>query len=220
MILSYFPRRSIAVGGWLLLASAVLAVGCTTQPPATLKIASADRTFDKTFTAAYFSHLDGGDSDIVLLDHAAEAALDGHPDNTPIRQVMRIRVLWNAGRELKADHNASSNATLHWYVLGNTPETANDVIEYSGTGLAILEDDDSHTLCSVRGAAMKLVARRGTLNDPIGNASITGKIRAFQDGARARKALAEVRSTIIADAAQSDPASRKPLADKTSTMAQ
>ena len=125
------------------------------------------------------------------------------------------------GVSSKADHTSSSNATLHWYVLGNTPETANDVIEYSGTGLAILEDDDNNqTLCSVRGASMKMVARRGTLNDPIGSALLTGKIRASQDSARARQALAEVRSTIIADAEQSDPASQGPVADKTSTLAQ
>ena len=222
MILSASPRRVTAVCGQALLVVISLCSlgGCAPQSPGSVTLAAGDRTFDQTFAAAYYSNALGGDSDIVLLDRAAKAALDGHPNNDPVRQVMRIRVLWNATRELKADHTSASNATLHWYVLGNTAETASDVIEYSGTAMAVLESDGNQTLCSVRGASMRMVARRGTLYDPIGKASLTGTIRAKSDAPRARQALAEVRSTIITDAIHFDPTLRPALPEKTSSLAQ
>src|SRR5665213_2657552 len=105
MTLSASPRPiSVLFGRALLVVAALLTlVGCSEQPPGELRIAAGNRMFDQTFAAAYYSRSIGGDSDIVLLDSAAKAALDGHPDDAPVRQVMRIRVLWNASRELKAD---------------------------------------------------------------------------------------------------------------------
>jgi len=211
--------RSLTSGG--LLAAGVLLVlvgGCAQQPPGSLIIASTHGRFNQVFTAAYHAQVTAGDRDIVLLDGAAKAALDGHPTDSPVRQVVRLRVLWNATRDLKADHTSSSNATLHWYVLGNTTQTANQVIEYSGTAMVVLEQDGSDTLCSIRGASMRMVAKRGTLSDPIGLASLKGTIRATDNPPIARRVLAEVRDLILADLSQSQN-SLPPLADKASSMA-
>jgi hypothetical protein len=209
-----------SIGRIVLALTALIALaGCSQQPPGALTIAAGNRNFNQTFVAAYHSQVIGGDSDIVLLDEAAEQSLDGKPCDAPVRQVMRIRVLWNANRDLKADHTSSSNATLHWYVLGNTPATANDVIEYAGTAMAVLESDGNQTICSVRGASMRMVARRGSLHDPIGKASFKGMIHASENPAKARQALEEVRDTILAEAAADDLAVHRPLADRASSMA-
>ena len=197
----------------------VSAVGCSPQPPGAITIASGDRSVDQQFAAAYHSRQINGDTEFVLLDDAAKAALDGKSTDAPVRQVMRIRVLWNANRDLKADHSSSSNATLHWYVLGNTPDTASDVIEYSGTAMAVTEPDGDQTLCTIRGASMKMVARRGSLHDPIGPASFKGTIRASDNPAKTRQILARLREVILADAAHYDPSLRRPLVDRASSMA-
>jgi hypothetical protein len=215
-----FLNMWASVGRVVLAITALVALaGCAQQPPGALTIAAGNRQFNQIFAAAYHSQALGGDSDIVLLDEAAKDALDGNPSDAPVRQVLRIRVLWNANRDLKADHTSSSNATLHWYVLGNTPDTASDVIEYSGTAMAVLEADGSQTLCAVRGASMRMVARRGSLYDPIGRASFKGTIRASENPLKARQALEEVRDTILADATHNNPPLHQPLADKASSMA-
>jgi hypothetical protein len=175
-------------------------IGCAGGPPQqelTLESAEHHQTYIQRFSNAYLSREGDGDVDIVLIDRATQKRLDGKPDNAPTRQVMHMRVLWNPKRDQKTDHNTASNATVHWYVMGNTPASEADVLEYEGTAFVSI-DDSSPAELSVRNATVHPVACRGELCDPVGPSVIYGTIHARQDGRRVRDVLAAVRTVVAA----------------------
>jgi hypothetical protein len=175
--------RWIAPAGILLL----WGIGCSSQPPADLTVCcSADgKSFSQCFTQAYSTLGNNGDADVVLV-----CGSDG-----PVRQVMHIRVLWKPTRDSKADHDSARNATVHWYVMG---QTAADIIEYDGTAMVVVEPDDHGATLSIRSALLRPVARRGSMRDPIGQTSIHGTIRTADDPDRVRKVLANLRASVVA----------------------
>ena len=96
-------------------------------------------------------------------------------------------VLWNPKRDQKAEHNSGSNATIHWYVMGNTPESSCDILEYSGTAFVLVNDSEDGTDLTVRNATIKPVACRGTLQDPVGSCTLSGTIHATENRPRVRE---------------------------------
>ena len=182
-------RLFLCLSGLLLLCLA----GCSSDPSLRLTRARDQRTYTQPFFAAYASHSDGGESQIVLVDNPAESS------TAPVRQVMHIRVLWNPTRELKPDHTSASNATVHWYVLGNTPQTRTDVLEYSGTALVALDESGGTTEVTIRSATLRPAARRGNLFDPLGASNLQGTIIARNDPRKVTQVLSGVR-TIVTEA--------------------
>ena len=183
----------------LCFAGTALMAGCAGGSSSQLTVTSSQsRSFSQTFAVAYASHDSDGDTDVVLMDDAARAALDGGQVRAPVRQVLHIRVLWKPSRDLHADHDSASNATLHWYVIGTSPKNAG-VLEYAGTAMVVLEPGEGSTELSIRTGNFKAVACRGTLRDPIGPASLHGTITARDSLERVRLALKSV-GTAIASA--------------------
>jgi hypothetical protein len=171
--------------------------GCATSTSGQLTVTSSrSQTFTQTFAVAYASQDSDGNTDVVLMDDAARAALDGQPVREPVRQVMHIRVLWKPSRDLHADHTSASNATVHWYVMGTKN---NGVLEYAGTAMVVVEPGEGSTDLSIRTGNFKAVACRGTLRDPLGPASLHGTVRAHDSIERVRLALKSV-GTAIASA--------------------
>lgn len=176
-------------------------MGCSSGPPPqelTLQSAQRHQVFIQQFANAYLGREGDGDVDIVLVDRAAEQQLDGKQSDAPTRQVMHLRVLWNPKRDQKADHNSASNATVHWYVMGNTPASESDVLEYAGTAFVSI-DDSSPAELTIRNASVHPVACRGDLCDPVGPSIISGTVFARQDRQRVRQVLTGIR-TVVATA--------------------
>jgi hypothetical protein len=168
------------------------------QPQLTLQSLEHGQTFTHAFSKAYVSRDRDGDVDLVLLDRAAERAMIGMSGEMPIRQVMHLRVLWNPKRDQKAEHNSASNATVHWYVMGNTPESAADVLEYAGTAFVLVDDSGNGSELTIRNAKIRPVACRGYLQDPVGTSVFQGTIRATENRQRVREALATIRTAVAA----------------------
>lgn len=181
------------------LAPAILfgCAGTPEQQQLTLQSTDHRRTFIQQFSNAYLSRDGNGDIDVVLIDRAAELRLQGKPDNAPTQQVMHLRMLWNPQRDQKADHNSASNATVHWYVMGNTAASESDVLEYAGTAFVSIDDSTPAEL-SIRNCIIHPVACRGELCDPVGPSVISGIIHARQDRQRVRQVLSGVRATVAA----------------------
>jgi len=187
---------SQAVAGIVL---ALVMCGCASGTSSQLTVTSSrSREFTQTFAVAYASQDSDGNTDVVLMDDAARAALDGQQVRAPVRQVMHIRVLWKPSRDLHADHTSASNATVHWYVIGTSPKDSG-VLEYAGTAMVVVEPGEGSTELSIRTGNFKAVACRGTLRDPIGSASLHGSVRARDSIERVRLALKSV-GTAIASA--------------------
>jgi hypothetical protein len=186
-------------------------MGCAAGPASELTITSTSSpstSFLQTFPTAYFTQDSDGDTDIVLVDDAARLALDGERSESPVRQVMHIRVLWKPTRDAKADHSSASNATIHWYVMGNSPKAA-DVIEYAGTAMIVLEPGDHETALSIRTASFRAVASRGAMHDPIGPGTLRGSVRATESLERVRLALKAIGTTVAAANSQSENAAAR-----------
>jgi hypothetical protein len=180
------------------------AMGCAREayhPQLTLQSLQG-HAFTQQFCQAYVSHDKDGDTDLVLLDQACEDHLDATKrhgrENAPVRQVMHLRVLWNPKRDQKMEHLSGSNATVHWYVMGNTPETAADIIEYAGTAYVVTDDSGEQLEFTIRNASISPVACRGSLVDPIGTSTLSGTVRALDSHKRVCDALTAVRIVVAA----------------------
>ena len=200
----------------------VAGLGCgsqSTPPQLTLHSAAQNRNFTENFSHAYVTHDMNGDTDVVMLDRAAEGALQGMSNDIPVRQVMHIRVLWNAQSDMASEHMSASNAAVHWYVMGNTAASAGDVLEYAGTAFIVVDQHTNHTELQIRNASMRPVACRGGLCDPIGTTTFQGTIRATENPQRVREALACVRTAVaLATAPPAEHASRSKLESSSLVM--
>lgn len=191
--------------------------GCAAGPATqelTLRSTGQNKSFVQQFANAYITRAGDGDVDVVLVDRPTEQRLDGAAPasaQVPVRQVMHLRILWNPKRDQKADHSVGSNATVHWYVMGNTPSTAADVLEYAGTAFVMIDEDSRPAELTIRNASVRPVACRGGLCDPVGASTLTGTIRARADRHRVYQALDTVR-TAIAAATAAKPESASSLA--------
>ena len=198
----------------LLIATIPVATGCASDPTLRLTSARDHRTYSQSFDAAYAARESDGDVDVVLVD-------DGRGDAAPapVRQVMHIRMLWNPTRDLKADHNSASNATIHWYVLGNQPETRADVLEYCGTAFVSLDDSGGTTELTISSATLEPVACRGGLCDPVGRSSVRGTFTAHNDRRRVEQVLGGVRTAVVAANAAARDASFRAKPESPSSSA-
>lgn len=195
--------------------------GCTGQAgqQLTLECQRQGQALSQGVAAAYLSRAGDGDADIVLLDAPSKQCMDGVRCDAPVRQVMHIRVLWNPARDLKADHSSASNATIHWYVMGNRPDSGGDVLEYAGTGFVLLGDTDNGTELTIRSAAVRAVACHGKLCDPVGRANIHGTVRVITDQRRVRLALSQVRMAVAAASALPNNVAYRAKPERPSSLA-
>jgi hypothetical protein len=186
---------------WPLLAAVLMlcGFGCAGSAPTqqlTFDSAAQKQSFSEQFAGAYLTRDREGDAEVVLIDPATEQAIAGVHSDAPVRQVMHLHLLWNPIRDMKGDHRSAFNATIHWYVMGNTPEAAADIIEYAGNAYITSEHADGATELTIRNASMRPIACRGDLKDPVGPCGLHGSIRAVENQRRVRQVLASVRTAV------------------------
>jgi hypothetical protein len=171
--------------------------GCASR--GSLQMVSLDHhhNFSQSFSRAYISHDATGDSDIVLVRDEAEIRHDDprkpltpDPDVIP-RQIVHIRVYWTA-LSGKADHPASTNASVRWCLLGDGSGTMG-ALQYCGSGLVLISDSGDSATVTIRQAWMKLASHRGDMVDPIGPSMLNGSFRALNDPERVKSLLAEIK---------------------------
>jgi hypothetical protein len=182
-------------------AGALAAAGCSSQT-SNLKMTSINKKqcFDQTFTEAYLSKSDTGDTDVVLIaDPQPTQPEDLHKPLSPEanadvpRQVVHIRIYWKPVTGTKADHPANTNASVHWYMIGTTPEHPS-VMEYCGSGLVTVDESDDTATLLVRRAWMKASNHCGSMCDPLGPCLLDGKISAKIDSQEVKSILATLKT--------------------------
>ena len=180
----------LALSGW----------GCASDHGTQLTLHSTrqGRSFSQEFAGAYASRDSSGNTNIVAVDRACQQAIEGSGGTTPVREIMYIRVMWNPTRDMKMDHTSASNATIYWYVIGNTPATAAEVIEYSGTAAVVLDQSEGETELTIRHASLRPVAWRGQLRDPVGPCALDGTLRAVDNPQRVHQAMSDIRTVVAA----------------------
>jgi len=192
--------RGLAIAALCAALLPLAGAGCSSAKP-TLSLTSAEggHQFEQTFASAYASKTPEG-SDVVLACSDAVT-----PEESPakvdractLRQIMHIRVLWAPDGPMKVAGPASTNATIHWYVFTDDARRP-AMIEYSGTGLVLLDPSDDTTTIKVRNASLKPVSGEGRLNDPIGATRFEAKFEAANDPQKVRDVLSEIKATVAA----------------------
>ncbi len=191
------PFSPSALAGLLL---AVLAAGCSSNQNS-LKMVSQDglHDFSQTFSHAYISHNSTGDCDIVLVQDGDENRRDDPgkplaPDSYALpHQIAHVRVYWNPWHTTKADHPVNTNASVHWYLMGDGANPS-DVLEYSGTGVAVVDTSQGGATVTIHKAWVKVCSQRGHMVDPLGPAMLEGSVHAVNDSEKVQELIAEMKS--------------------------
>jgi hypothetical protein len=153
--------------------------------------------FSQTFPHAFISRDPTGDADVFLVRDGADPR--NQDPNKPLspdaylipRQLVHIRIFW-LPLTGKADHPASTNASIRWCLIGNTPEQPS-MIEYTGSGLVVIDDTRNGADVSVRKAWMKPASQRGAMSDPLGPSMLDGSFHAINDPVQVRALLAQMK---------------------------
>jgi hypothetical protein len=181
----------------LLLALGSLPIGCASPHDLTLTSIRNNQTFSHGFTQAYSRQDTNGDTDVVLVDQATEDSLNGQSSTAPVRQVMHIRIVWSATREMKA---IVSNAAVKWYVIGH--QQPRDILEYSGIAFVSMTQGDDSTTLKVQNALLNPSPNHGSLTDPVGASRLEGTFVAKTNSQRVDQVLSDLKTaTAIANAA-------------------
>jgi hypothetical protein len=174
--------------------------GCgASRPDLTVTSLANHQTYHEMFTRAYASRRNG-DLEIVLADDAAVAALNGPPTTAPVRQILHVHVLWHPDHNLGSGTLSSTNATLHWYVLGDPAARPGDVLEYTGTAFVVTTGDPDSPTITISSASLKPAYQHG-LTDPVGLSRLQGSVTATTDDTRVAQLLQEVENAAAPAAA-------------------
>jgi hypothetical protein len=202
-----FKTRQFSAS-FLALALALCTTACSSNE-GQLHLVSQDQKhqFTQTFTQAYVARNDSGDADIALVQDDIQPR---HTDPTkPItpdptmmpRQLVHIRVFWTPMHGVKADHPANTNASIHWcFICQNSNQPG--IIEYTGSGLVQIDDNDTYATIRIRKAWMKQASQGGQLSDPLGPAILTGSFRATHDAGQVKSIIAEIKAASTGTEAQ------------------
>ncbi|HZL37607.1 MAG TPA: hypothetical protein VFC78_19980 [Tepidisphaeraceae bacterium] len=180
------------MAAFLLIAMAAFPMGCaSSNHNLVLTSLKQHQTFRQNFTQAYAAGNDQGGTDVILVDPAAQQAMNGYESSAPVRQIMHIRVMWVPTRDMRAE---ASNAAVAWYVIGRSLP---DVLEYTGTAFVYLESQgDGTTSVVIRDATVKRSKSHGSLTDPVGPSRIQGTVIARQDKKMVNRLLHEMQTTV------------------------
>ncbi len=174
--------------------------GCASEPTLTLTSIDHRQSYRQAFTQAYAGRDANGDLDVVLVDQATEQALAGDGNAASIRQVMHIRVIWAATRDMKG---IAPNAAVTWYVIRQSPPV--EILQYSGIGSVTYSDDESTTTLKIKNTVLKPSESHGNLTDPVGPSRLEGSFVAKQDNQIVEKILGDLKAAVVASAPQAAP---------------
>lgn len=193
----------------VIVAAALLAGGCAGSP-AKLTVRSTQRKalYAQHFTQAFASQTEDGTHEFILVADDAIKSAPRHPGGplqpvtrTPLRQVVYVRVMWAPLNGVERD--VTRNATIDWYVFGDTAGGATDMLQYQGTAYArIKEAAGDAKQVTISEGTIKPHAARGGLSDPIGIGRLEGRFKAVENPHRVQELLAAARArTLDASAA-------------------
>lgn len=182
---------------------AFVACGCSSGRGGEIRLESSDqsRAFSQKFNYAFFAVNESGDFDIVMVDNASAWQFKKPPrkgaikpqELTPVRQALQIRSNWKQRVGTKRNP-ASTNASITWYVLGESGE--NDMIVYKGVANVMVYGDPTDDSCSVeiREGTLSPDVVAGDMHDPIGPAAIRGTCEARRRDSQVRDVIGDMES--------------------------
>lgn len=171
----------------LLLATAAVVAGCSTQVSEGLRVVSQqnNKTLTEKFPASFINRGAGGDYQIVLLKDdrkkpaSARPAKPGAPLSpltlSDIRQVVHIHVFWQPMRGAKPDNPSATNAAIDWYLVRADGAQVTGIAHYEGAGFVTVEIDDNAAEVVVRSGALKPSRIEGDIIDPVGPITLSGR---------------------------------------------
>ncbi len=181
----------------LALLAAACCGGCRTAAP-TLDFVSQDKTrqLSQTFTQSYAQRSPGGSYDVVLVREAGAGAKSRDPlapsTGAPLRQVLHARVHWQPRRGAYPDTPASTNATLHWYLLADPTDPSADRLEYTGSAFVRLSRKRNGFVVTMDDASLSPTVLQGDVVDPLGPVELRAKFYAFNDPTAVKAVLDEL----------------------------
>jgi hypothetical protein len=182
--------------GWILIAGA----GCGgAGGTVTFRSQETGRIVQQRFSHAFYAVSTSGDVDVVLVQNSAEDEMPRTRGKKPIeplkiepvRQVMHIRLYWNAVTGTTRNP-AAINSTVDWTVLG--PEGTADRSTYVGAAYVVLRGRGESRTVYIRDGEMKIRSKAGDIQDPVGPSWISGTLNASASAIRVRELLAEAGS--------------------------
>ena len=177
--------------------------GCASSPPKpavlSLQSASTGHGFAQTFPHAYFSQSDDGDREILLVNDgltqhpADQAAGPLQPVKAlPLAQFMHFKILWNPLPGTHTDAPSTTNAVIDWTVRASPPGQQGDSLHYRGAGFVQIDGDSQRLWLTIRNATLQLTSRTGSLVDPLGTCSVSGKFEAVRNDGLVQGTLADL----------------------------
>jgi hypothetical protein len=154
------------------------------------------------FPRAYYGKNGAGEYEIVLVAEGNETPRSQgkilYPTNVvSLRQIVHIRVLWNALPGTRIDQPTSTNSTINWYVQSNMPNGDNDKIQYGGAGFVnVYPGKKNAARIVVRSADLVVRNQSGELNDPFGKPSLSGSFDAIRNDGIVRDILSSVATKV------------------------
>ncbi|MFI5379905.1 MAG: hypothetical protein ACHRHE_11450 [Tepidisphaerales bacterium] len=203
---------------FLTLLLALGAGGCSSGRGGEVRLEPSDgaRAFSQVFNYAFFAVNEAGDFDIVMVDNASAWQFKKPPrkgaikpqELTPVRQAFQIRSNWKQRIGTKRNP-ASTNASITWYVLGESG--ANDIIVYKGVANVMVYGDPTDDTCSVeiREGTLEPEVVSGDMRDPVGPASIRGQCDARRRDSQVHDILSDMESRRRALTSVPSPATAK-----------
>ena len=189
---AYSAVLRLALPAFLLLAM----VGCA-QHGASLTLRSENGIFTQKFEKAYVGRADDGDLHFILIDEGVKAprkqkgrAIQPVAE-TPLRQVVHLRLFWRALTHSGRDSVRPTNASAEWFVTGVGSLGHQDMLHYSGAGTVTHSKGPGDVKATLRDFTLRPLQARGNLTDPIGTAQLSGTLNAQRDDEFVRNMLTE-----------------------------
>lgn len=176
------------------------AVGCAERGgQVTLTKLSDGQRFSQVFHEAYATRSAQGDWDIVMVHDGLQEAQRRRPDDAiaiaervPVQHVVRLHVFWRPTRSARGDEPAQSNASVDWYVITPGAREGEDLLKYNGAGYVGVYPGDKRATVVMRNVRLQREILRGAMSDPVGEASLSGEVRAMLDRRYVHNALEEL----------------------------
>ena len=167
--------------------------------------------YNQKFAAAWCRINPDGEYDMVLVDQP-QPSQDNHgqpllpaAQANPL-QVMHVRVAWRPSSAMKPNHPAATNASINWYVLDNENPHSLRYIHYQGAGLVRVDAGDKATSFDIQPMLISPRHQTGAMNDPVGPALLSGKIKALNRSEKTADILSQLDEMFrlsLSDATQS-----------------
>ena len=172
--------------------------------------------YDQKFAGAWCRLNADGEYDMVLVDEPQPAKDDhGQPMLPAARanplQVMHVRVAWRPQSGAKPNHPAATNASINWYVIDNENPHNLRYIHYQGAGLVRVDAGDKATSFDIQPMLISPRHQSGAMNDPVGPAMLSGKIKALNRPEKTTEVLSRLDEMFrVAQAGSIQPPATEP----------